>query len=173
MKRNYSLIHEKTEIKMLILFILCRLPEPVSFEAITELTMCEDGISYFDLVDCLTDLVKTEHLLFTDGKYSVTERGVRNGKITENGLPFSVRMHAENMAFDFRSRQNRNDMIKTSHQLGPDGSCKVSLSLADGLGEIISLEMFAVNEQQALELEKGFRKNAESVYNAMVGVMLG
>ena len=173
MRRRYGFIHEKIEIKILILFILRRLPDPVPLVALTDLAMCDDGVSYFDFMDCLAELVKTGHLQCKDDKYSLTDKGARNGETAENGLPFTVRMHAENTIFEYRSTQNRNDMIMTSHQANPDGSCKVTLSLADGLGEIVSMEMFAVNESQALALEKGFRKNAESVYNMLVGTILG
>jgi len=172
MRRSYGFIHEKIEIKMLILFILRRLPDPVPLESLMDLAMCDGGISYFDFMDSLTELVKTEHLQQKDDMYSLTDKGVRNGKTTEKGLPLSVRMDAEKTIFEYRSTQTRNDMIMTSHEINPDGSCKVTLSLADGLGEIVSMEMFAVNERQALALEKGFRKNAESVYNMIVGTIL-
>ena len=173
MKRGYGFIHEIIEIKILILFILQRLPEPVSIEDLTELTMCDDGIGYFDFMDCVVDLVKTEHLQYKDDKYHLTEKGARNGGITESSLPFSVRVDVENSISEYRGRQCRNEMIKASHRKNQDGSCTVTLSLKDGLGEIISMDMFAVSERQALELEKGFRKNAESIYNAIIGMILG
>ena len=41
-------IHEKFDIKILILFVLRRLPAPVSFEELSELVLIDDGFDYFD-----------------------------------------------------------------------------------------------------------------------------
>ena len=55
-------IHDKLEIKFLILYIAARVIEPIPFDTVLDLTMCDDGVDYFDFSECLNDLVKTEHL---------------------------------------------------------------------------------------------------------------
>jgi len=134
--------------------------------------MCDDGISYFDYTDCLAELVKTDHIRSEGGKYSLTAKGARNGGITENSLPYSVRAKVENSTALYRAAQSRNAMIKTSHTTNLDGSCTVSLALSDGVGDIVSMELFAANEKQAIGLEDGFRKSAESIYNALIGMII-
>ena len=173
MKGNFGFIHEKIEIKVLILFILRRLAEPIAFDELAELTMCDDGISYFVFADCVAELVKTEHVKLEDNMYSVTEKGERNGWITENSLPYSVRTKAEDSASALRAAQNRNAMIRTSHSDNPEGGCTVKLSLSDGVGDILSLELFSANERQSRDLENGFRKNAEGIYHAIIEMILG
>ena len=172
MNRGYGFIHEKLEIKILILFILRRIMEPISFDELIKLAMCDGGINYFDFVECVADLTETEHLENKDDKYSITEKGARNGETTENSLPYSVRMHAENATFAYRSRQDRNAMINTSHTIDQDGNYTVVLSMTDGISEVVSIELFVVSEQQAMSLEKGFRKNAENIYNRLVKMIL-
>ena len=169
---NYGFIHDKLDIKILILFILRRLPEPVTFDTLTELAMCDDGISYFDYADCVAELVKTEHVLHGDNKYSLTGKGARNSEITENNLPFSVRAEAEKLTAAYRATFSRNAMIQTSHESDQNIGLKVALSLSDGVGEIVSINLFAANEQQALALEDGFRKNAENVYSTLIKMIL-
>ena len=81
-------IHDKLEIKFLILYIAARVSEPLPPEGMQELTMCDDGIGYFDFSECLNDLVKTGHLtLSEDGLYSITDKGIRNSQICESSLP--------------------------------------------------------------------------------------
>ena len=172
MKRRYGFIREKLEIKILVLFVLRRIPEPVTIEELTELIMGDEGISYFDFMECVTDLVSTKHLRFNDNKYYITQKGARNGAITENSLHHGLRTQMENTAFLFRNKQSRNALIRTFHDTNPSGSCTVKLSLSDGIGEVVAMELFAVNEQQALSLEKGFRKNAENVYNKLIEIIL-
>ena len=60
-------IHDKLEIKFLILYIAARVSEPLPPEGMQELTMCDDGIDYFAYAECLNDLVQTEHLRLTEG----------------------------------------------------------------------------------------------------------
>jgi len=172
MDGNFGFIHEKIDIKILILFILRRLPEPVSLFTLTELVLCDDGISYFDFTQCLSELVRTEHIRFEADIYSLTAKGARNGEITENNLPFSVRLKAETKTSLIHIAQNRNSMIKTSHSVSPDGSCLVTLTLSDGVSDIAALNLYAADEKQAAGLEKGFRKNAESIYKTIIEMIL-
>jgi len=172
MSGNFGFIHERIEVKVLILFIMRRLPEPVTLEVLTGLTLCDDGIGYFDVTECLTDLVKTKHIRIEDGKYTLTPKGNRNGETLEKNLPYSVRIKAEASAALVRSNLNREAMIKTYSSINDGGGYKVSLSLSDGVGDIISMELLAANEQQASAIEKGFRKDAEKIYHAIIDLLV-
>ena len=171
MVENFGFIHDRIEIKVLVLFVMRRLPEPVTIEVLTELTMCDEGVSYFDVTDCIAMLVKTDHLKIENKKYSLTTKGRRNGEILEKNLPYSVRTKAEDATAIVRGAQSRNAMIKTSRVADDVGEYKVSLTLSDGIGDIISMDLFAANEQQATTLENGFRKNAEKIYNTVIEML--
>ena len=173
MNGSFGFIHEKIEIKILILFIMRRVPEPITLDALSDLTIFDGGISYFDYAECVADLVKTEHLRFEDNKYSITAKGKHNGKVTENSLPYTVRIKAENRTAAFRASLSRNAMIKTGHTSNPEGGFIVGLSLSDGIGDVLSMDLFATSERQAAALEKGFRNNAERIYNALIEMILG
>ena len=170
---NYGFVHEIVDIKVLVLFIMRRLPEPVTMEVLLELIMFDDGISYFDVTDGIYGLVKTGHLLFAHDKYSITDKGLRNGELVEKNLPFTVRMKIEEATAGLRSVLNRDSMIKTHNEAIETGGCRVFLALSDGIGEIFSMQLFAANEQQAKALESGFRKKAEKIYHTVIEMMLG
>jgi len=172
MEGNFGFIHEKIEIKVLILYIMRRLPGPVTFDVMTGFAVCDDGISYFDFTESVAELVATEHLRLEDNHYSLTNKGKRNGEITESSLPYSVRAKAEAKAVELRSSQSRNSLVKTSRAANAEGGYIVNLSLSDGIGDIAALQLFAANEQQAKALEAAFRKNAESIYGALIEMIL-
>lgn len=172
MEERLGFIREKLDIKILILFILRRLPEPVTFDKLSELALCDDGISYFDFAECLSDLVKTEHITTDGHTYTLTEKGTRNGGITENSLPFSVRVKAEKNASDLRFIMNRKSMISVAHSIRRKGGYTVDLSLSDGISDIIALKLYAVSQNQAMALEDGFTKNAETIYNEIIKLIL-
>jgi len=172
MAENFGFIHERIEIKVLILFIMRRLPEPVTLDVLVGLTMCDDGIGYFDVTECISMLIKTGHMRLEEGKYVLTQKGERNGETLEKNLPYSVRTRAEESTALVRSNLNREAMIKTRRISSENGEHKVALSLSDGKGDIISMELFTANEKQANAIEKGFRKNAEKIYHAIIAMLV-
>ena len=172
MKRRFGFIHEKSEIKVLILFILRRLKAPISIDTLAELTLCDDGISYFDFSECVEELVSSDHILLDNNMYSITNKGARNGETMEETLPLSVRQVAEKAVATVQSSQRRDSMIKTLHKVNDDGTCTAVLSMSDGIGDIIKIELYSTSEQQATELENGFHKNAEKAYNALINAIL-
>jgi hypothetical protein len=172
MEDRHGFIHEKLDIKILILFILCRLPEPVTFDKLSELVLIDEGITYFDFAECVSELVATEHVMSDGHTYQITDKGKRNGEITENSLPFSVRVKAEKNAADLRNQLMRKSMISSSQSIRRKGGYTVDLALSDGIGEIVSMKLYAVSQGQAQALEEGFIKNAEDIYNKLIGLIL-
>ena len=81
-------IQDQLEIKFLILYIAARVIEPIPFDTMLDLTMCDDAIDYFDFSACLADLVKTQHLRLEKDLYAITEKGRRNSAICETSLPY-------------------------------------------------------------------------------------
>ncbi|MBR4656376.1 MAG: DUF4364 family protein [Oscillospiraceae bacterium] len=161
---NYGFIREKLDIKVLILFILKRLPAPVSQNLLTELTMIDNATNYFDYIECLSELERSGHILFSDDKYIITPKGVRNGTEMEDHVPYTVRTKA--LAGIERASKilERESLIRTSQEEKPEGGLYVSLSLSDRFGELLHVDILAANQEQAGEMERRFRKKAESLY---------
>ena len=168
MENRFGFIREKLDIKILILFILQRLNNPVDFEQLADLTMCDDGISYFDFTECVDELVNSDHIYYNGEEYLITDKGRKNGKITESSIPYSVRLKAEKNVAKMNASMARNAMISATHELKRGGGFEVMLSLSDGVSEIFAVRLFAVNEKQAEDMEAGFKKNAETIYNRFV-----
>ena len=168
MVESFGFIHDKIDIKVLILFIMRRLSKPVTMDILTELTMCDDGISYFDVTECIAELTRTKHLLLVEDGYILTQKGQRNGEVLEKNLPYSVKAKAEDATSLIRTAQNRNSMIKTNLRGDEQNGYTIDLSLSDGISDILSMELFAATRKQANAIEKGFRKNAEKIYHAII-----
>ena len=172
MEPRIGFIHEKLDIKILILFILRRLSEPVTFEKLSELTLFDEGISYFDFAECVTELIETGHITTDGHTYFITEKGITNSEITENSIPFSVRLKAEKNAQDARVAQSRQSLITACHTIRRKGGYTVELDMSDGISDLIELRLFAASEAQAVALEKGFEKKAEAIYNDIIKLIL-
>ena len=84
---RYGFIHDKLDIKFLILYFMARVAAPIDFPTLTELTVCDDGIGYFEFAEAVSELVESGHLTLEDGLYSITEKGRENGAACESSLP--------------------------------------------------------------------------------------
>ena len=169
---NYGFIRQKIDIKILILYILNRLPAPVSQNMLTELTLIDNATNYFDYIECLTELEEKDLIITTEeDKYRITPSGIRTAAEMESSLPYTIRVKAASGAERAAKILAREAMIKTSHQEKPEGGFGVSLSLSDSLGEMMHLDILAGNEDQAKRMEQRFRKNAESLYLRIAGIL--
>lgn len=166
-------IHDKLEIKFLILYIAARVIEPVPFDTMLDLTMCDDGVDYFDFSECLRDLVKTGHLtLSDDGLYAITEKGMRNSRICESSLPYSVRLRCDKNTGECNRKLRRKSQVKASFEKRANGTYTVSLSLDDDMGSVMDLKMMVVREDMANILAERFREAPERIYNQIIGLLL-
>lgn len=167
---HFGFIHEKLDIKILILFVLRRLPGVVDPETLRELCQCDEGIGYFDYSDCLSELVANGNVEEQEEGYAVTEKGARNADAVESSLPYSVRAKALKLIAPVEERLRRAAMITAQHAIG-EGSCTVMLSMADGKGEILRLSFLCAGEDQAKHIEKNFRRDAEGYYQKIVELL--
>lgn len=163
-------IHEKLDIKILILFILRRLPGIVEPETLLELCQCDGGIGYFDYSDCLSELIETGHIEKHEDGYSITDKGARNADAVESSLPYSVRNKALKLLAPVEERLRRAAMLTARHE-NTEGGCMVELAMSDGKGEIINLKFLCADEAQAKQIEKKFRLDAEGYYQKIVDLM--
>ena len=168
---HWGFIHEELDIKILILFVLRRLPGVVDPSELSDLCRsCDEGFDYFEYSDCLADLIDNGLIAENEDGFRITEKGAKNVEIVENDIPYSVRSRAEKLLKPLRDRLRREAMIKTSHVNEKNG-CFVQLSMSDGDGEIIRLRLLCAGEEQAKTMEKNFRKNAEAFYQQFIELL--
>jgi hypothetical protein len=164
-------IHDSTDIKILLLYILNRLPEAIGFDALVELALCDGGITYFDVAQCLDSLVKTGHAEESPGGYRALDKGRRDGGSTESGLPHSVRVKCEKGVMEHIVRSRRSASIETSTVLRRRGGYTAELRLSGDGEELMALRLYAVSAARAEELEAEFKLRAEEIYAEIIGAI--
>ena len=167
MEPRYGFIHEKLDIKLLILFVLRHLPAEIDGEKLADLVLIDGGIGYFDYKECLAELVNTTQIEETEGGYRVTAKGARNCEVLETSLPYSVRAKAERVMAPVIEEMRRSEMILANHEKGKNG-VTVYLAVNDGVGNIFDLKILAADVDQARRIEKNFKKDAEGFYNRFI-----
>ena len=165
-------IHDKLDIKFLVLYLMARVASPVDFPTLADLTFCDDGVEYFDFAESVTELVDTEHLTLEDGKYSITDKGRRNGKICESSLAFSVRRKCDQNLARVNGVLRRDAQVRTELLPREDGGVTLRLILDDDKGNIMTLDMLTVSTDQADHLAEKFRAEPEKLYHGILQVLL-
>ncbi len=163
-------IHDPLDIKILILYVLRRLPAPASPEELLELCQCDGGVGYFEYSDCLSELVENGHVLQTEDGYQITQKGARNADAVESSLPYSVRAKAQKLIAPVEERMRREAMLTARHE-NTEAGCLVELAMADGKGEVFRLRFLCAGEEQAKQIEKKFRRDAEGYYQKIAALM--
>lgn len=166
-------IQDKLEIKFLILYIAARVEEPVPFDTILDLTLCDDAIDYFDFSECLADLVRTEHLtLDQNGLYALTDKGRRNGAACDSSLPYSVRQRCDRNLAEWNRKLRRRRQVKASVEPRPNGTYTARFQLSDDKGGVMDLKLMMVDQAQAKAAAKRFQESPEELYGRIVRLFL-
>ena len=149
---SVGFIRDKLEIKFLILYVAAGVAEPMPLSDIQALTMIDDGIDYFDFSQCLSELVKTEHLrINAEQKYAITPKGLKNSEICQSSR---AQVHAQ-----VERREN--------------GTYTVELSLSDDVDNVMRLQLMVATREMADDLAQRFKKNPEQVYSQLVTALYG
>ncbi|MBQ2738614.1 MAG: DUF4364 family protein [Oscillibacter sp.] len=166
-------INDELELKFLLLYITARLIEPVTVDVILDIAMCDEGVNYFAFSECLNDLVQTGHLtLSEEGKYAITDKGVRNSQICESSLAYSVRLECDKGLAIYNRDLRRKSQVRAEIEKRPNGTYTVKMSLDDDMGSIMRLQLLAMREDMAKMLKNRFLSAPEQTYHAIMQVLM-
>ncbi len=164
-------MQEKLDIKILILFILRRLPGKVDSETLAGLALSDSGPGYFEYAECLAELEDSGHVERTGLSYRITEKGDRNCRIVESSLPYTLRSRLEKILTPMAEKMRRRALIVTEHEETPAG-CLVHLSLSDEMGAIVDMRLICGAGEHAGKIEENFSARAEDYYNRIMNMLL-
>ena len=171
--QRLGFIHDMMDVKVLILYVTARASYPLTSQEIYELCYQDDCLSYFDICTAIPQMVKSGHLQETaDERYEITEKGKETGQLTEDSIAFTVRQRAENAVARFNRQVRRSSFVKTQVIPRENGDYSVLMSLDDEMGNLMTLELFAPEQRQAVRLGKLFEKRAEIIYNLTMSELL-
>lgn len=171
--KRHGFIHDMMDVKVLILFVTARASYPVSAQEIYELCYQDDCLSYFDVCTAIPEMVASGHLRqVEEDRYEITEKGKEDGAITADSVAFTVRQRAENAVARFNRQLRRNSFIKTHVVPRDNGEFSVVMSLDDEAGNLMTLELMAPDQRQAVRLGKLFETKAEIIYNLTMSELL-
>ncbi len=164
--QRLGFIHDMMDVKVLILYVTARCQYPLTMQEVYELSYQDDCLSYFDVCTAVPELVRSGHLREVDGeKYEITEKGRQDGELTADSIAFTVKQRAENAVARFNRQIRRSSFVKTQVTPRESGDFSVVMTLNDEFGNLMTLELMAPDQRQAVRLSKLLEQKAEEVYN--------
>ncbi len=171
--QRLGFIHDMMDVKVLVLFVAQRANYPLTTQEIYELCYQDECLSYFDVCTAVPEMVATGHLKELDGeRYEITEKGRETATLTEDSIAYTVRQRAENAVTRFNRQIRRSSFVKTQVISREGGDFSVILSLDDETSNLMTLELMAPDQRQAVRLSRLFEKKAEDVYNLTMTALL-
>ena len=171
--QRLGFIHDMLDVKVLVLFVAARANYPMTTQEIYELCYQDECLSYFDVCTAVPEMVDSGHMKEVEsGKYEITDRGREAGALTEDSIAFTVKQRAENAVARFNRQIRRSSFVKTQVVGREGGDFSVILSLDDETSNLMTLELMAPDQRQAVRLSRLFEKMAEDVYNLTMTTLL-
>ncbi|MCI8477328.1 MAG: DUF4364 family protein [Oscillospiraceae bacterium] len=169
---RYGFIRGKLDIKLLVLYIMERIAAPIDFVTLTDLALCDEGVDYFEFAESVAELVASEHLCLEENYYTITEKGRQDGAACESSLSYSVKRRCNGNLSKVNSMLRRNAQVRAEVLPRTDGTLTTRLTLDDENGNLMTIELLCVNEEQSRRLSEGFKAKPERVYNEVLNALL-
>ena len=171
--QRLGFIHDMMDVKVLVLFVAARSNYPMTTQEIYELCYQDECLSYFDVCTAVPEMVASGHLKEVEGqRYEITDKGREAGTLTEDSIAFTVKQRSENAVARFNRQIRRSSFVKTQVIGRESGDFSVILSLDDETSNLMTLELMAPDQRQAVRLSRLFEKKAEDVYNLTMTALL-
>ena len=171
--QRLGFIHDMMDVKVLVLFVAARSNYPLTSQELYELCYQDDCVSYFDICTAIPELVSSGHLRECDSqRYEITDKGREAGSLTADSIAFTVKQRAENAVARFNRQIRRSSFVKTQVIPRDSGDYSVILSLDDEMSNLMTLELMAPDQRQAVRLSRLFEKKAEDIYNLTMTALL-
>lgn len=165
-------IHDKLDIKLLVLYLLSHTAAPIDFATLTDIAMCDPGVNYFDFTEAVGELAQSEHITDTDGMYAITEKGRRNSADCESSLSSVIRKRCDLNLIPLNARLRRNAQVHAEVESRENGEFILHLSLDDNAGNLMTLSLTTVSESQCEEMAQRFQSHPEIVYHGILQSLL-
>ncbi len=164
-------IHDKLDIKLLVLYILDRAAAAIDFATLTDLSMCDSGVDYFQFAEAAAELLDSGHIAQDGEFYSITEKGRRTCAAGESSLSPVVRRRCDQRMAPLNQALKRKAQVRAEVLEQPQGF-DVRLAMDDDQGSLFSLTLLAPSEEEGQRVAQQFLQHPDRIYNGILGVLL-
>lgn len=165
-------IHDKLEIKILVLYLLSRAEGPIDFATLTDLAMCDPGVDYFRFAEAAAELIHSGHAQEEGGLYAITDKGRRNCADSESCVSPVVRRRCDRRLAGLNADLRRRAQVRARVEPGGEGEFFLRLALDDDGGNLLTLDLLTPSQEEGERMAARFLAQPERVYHGILSVLL-
>ncbi len=168
---RFGFIHDKLDLKLLVLYIMARVASPIDFATLTDLAMCDNGVDYFQFAEVVSELLDSGHLSRKGEYYSATKKGMRTCADGESSLSPIIRTRCDQRLAPLNQTLKRKAQVRATlnpHQNG----CDVCLAMDDEKGSLFSLSLLSPSQKEGQRIADHFLAHPSQVYNNILEILL-
>ncbi len=166
-------LRSKSDIRILICYILKSVPAPLSGEDIIRILQEKSLANYFEANDALSALEALGNIRREeDGTYVLEPQGKSVADSLDMLLPLSVRDKAVEAAMTMLSnaKMERENAVTTQRL---DNGYSVTCHISGGEMELMNLSVYVPDLYQARVVKKNFHKDPQRIYNILLAALTG
>ncbi len=175
--KHYYKIDDKVEIRLIILYTLSRASRPLTAYEISHVVLGSAIIDFFDIHDALAFLTNAgEIYMFKDMDdkimYSLTESGKLGADNFSDRIPLEVKEYTDECLTQLiKEQKKQNSIIAKSVPVNYD-EYNAHLELNDGKYTLLSMDIYANDEELSKLMCKNFRKNTNQIYDLILNMLI-
>ncbi len=172
-----SVLKEKNDIKIFILYLMRNIGYALDFENINDIVVQDGFVNYFDFAECFAELLETGNIAEekwpSGNMYKITEQGIHVADTLQSNLLGMLREKSLKSALRLLSFKKRGSDISFETQDLPNGRVKVTCCIIEGGEEIMRTTVTADSTVQLEKMRYNFYDKPETVYRGMLALLSG
>ena len=165
------------EVKILICFLLKKIEQPLSFDQVNEILQKTGFVNYFEFVEAVSELQKTEHVLLTTDEngqevFQLSEIGEAMAQTFHHTLPLTVREKTVESARELIQMQKQLEETEVRYHAVDDGYI-LTMKLKDIGSDLMDLSVFVPSEDECVEIRECIYADPLLLYKTLLAVMMG
>lgn len=163
------------ENKVLILYILNKLQNPITNDGLLRLVLSVMDMNYFYFQQFLLDLLEKGYIISStnDGHtlYDITNFGKETLELTQDILPGIIKLRVDaNFKDELDTFENKHSII-AEYTLNSDNSYNITCKIIDSNDTVFEVRTFAGSRDQAKEIVDNWNENADKMYPAILDIL--
>ena len=158
--------------KALILYVLNKVSEPISNDALLKLIISIDNMNYFYFQQFLLDLLENKYIIKDENElYELTGEGKKALELVKDLIPGITKFKIDN-TFKETLGEIKNEVSITTDFIPLDkDEYNVECKIVENNQVLFKIELFAGTHEQAQKIADNWKKNAEEIYPEILDII--
>ena len=161
-----------SEKKALILYVLNKVSEPITNDALLKLLISIDNMNYFYFQQFLLDLLENSYIFKDENNlYEITEEGKKSLELVKDIIPGITKFKVDNTFKETLGEIKNEVSITTEFIPLNEKEYNVECKITENNQVLFKIELFAGTHEQAKKIAENWKNNAQEIYPEILNII--